>query len=65
MKQLTAPSKIHSDFECILKAVKSSDKSNDKGDNASYTEKCQSDILCSFSYKFVCIDDNFRKPIVL
>ena len=46
-----------------MKKVKSSDKSIDRGDNASYSEKCQSHISCSFSYKLACIDDKFSKQV--
>ena len=31
----------------------------------SYTKKYQDHIPCSFSYKVVCIDDRFTKPIVV
>ena len=47
----------------ILKKVKSSDKTSDIRGNASYTEKCQSHIPFSFSYKFVCIGDKCSKLI--
>ena len=46
-----------------MKKVKSSDKSIDRGDNASYSEKCQSHIPCNFSYKLACIDDKFSKQV--
>ena len=63
-KQLPAPFKIYTDFECILrptlsKGVKSSDK------NVSYTEKYQHHIPCSFAYKVVCADNKFSKDVVL
>ena len=64
-KQLVALLKTYVDFECNVKKAKSSDKSSDRGDNASYTEKCQSHIPCSLSYKLVCIDDKVNKQIVL
>ena len=63
-KQLTVPFKIYADFECNVKKIKRSDKSTDKGENASYAEKYQSHIPCSFAYKLVGIDDKLRKPIV-
>ena len=55
-KQFPVPFKIYADFECNLrptlsKGVKSSDKNN-----ASYTEKYQDHIPCSFAYKVVCVD---------
>ena len=59
-KQLPAPFKIHADFECILKGVKSSDKNN-----GSYKEKYQAHIPCSFAYKVVCVDNKFSKKVVL
>ena len=40
-------------------------KGKDKNKGTSYTKKEQDHILCSFSDKLVCIDDKFRKPIVL
>ena len=52
--------KIYADFESLLKGVKSRDKND-----ASYTEKYQSHIPCSFAYKVVCIDNKFSKPVVL
>ena len=60
-KQLAVPFKIYADFECNLKGV----KSNDKNNNGSHTEKYQSHIPCDFTYKVVCIDDRFSKPVVL
>ena len=59
-KQLAVPFKIYADFECLMKRVKSNDENN-----ASYTEKYQDHILCSFAYKIVCFDDRFSKPVVL
>ena len=47
-KQLAVLFKIYADFECNVKRVKSS---SDRGDNISYTEKCQAHIPCSFTYK--------------
>ena len=40
-------------------------KSNYKNNNASYNRKYQSHIPCSLTYKVVCIDDKFSKPVVL
>ena len=48
-KQLAVLFKINSDFESVLKQVKSNDKKN----SASYTEKYQDHIPCSFAYKVV------------
>ena len=60
-KKLAVPFKNYSDFESTLKWIKSHDRDND----ASYTEKYQHHIPCSFAYKVVCIDDKFSKPVVL
>ena len=54
------PFKIYADFESLLKGVKSNNKKN----SASYTEKYQSHIPCSFAYKIVCVIDRFSKPVV-
>ena len=37
----------------------------DRGKDSSYTEKYQDHIPCSFAYKVDCIDDKFRKSVVL
>ena len=55
------PFKIYADFECNEKILGGSDKNS----NTSYTEKYQTHISCSFSYKVVCVDDKFSKPIAL
>ena len=55
------PFKIYAGFECNVKRVKSSDR----GDNASYTEKYQAHIPCSFAYKVVCVYNKFCKSVVL
>ena len=52
---------IFVDFECNVKGVRRSERS----DNTSYTETYQNHIPCSFSYKAVCVDDKFSKPVVL
>ena len=59
-KQLAVPFKIYADFQSLLKGVRVSDRNN-----TSYTEKYQDHIPCSFTYKVVCIDDKFNKPVVL
>ena len=59
-RQIPAPFKIYADFECILKSVKSNKKTS-----GSYTEKYQDHIPCSFAHKLVCIDNKFRKAVVL
>ena len=55
-KQIPVPFKIYADFEINLKSVESY-----KG---FYSKKYQDYFPCSFAYKFVCIDDEFTKPIV-
>ena len=39
--------------------------SDNKNNNASYTEKYQDHISCSLAYKVVCIDGRFIKPVLL
>ena len=60
-KKLAVPFKLHADFECFLKGVKSSDRNN----NSSYTEKYQDHIPCSFAYKVVFVDNKFSKKVAL
>ena len=48
-------------FECDLKGV----QKDNRGNNVSYTKKYQQHIPFIFTYKVLCIDDRFRKPIVL
>ena len=59
-KQLPVSFKIYANFECLLKGVRSSNKNN-----CSYTEKYQDHIPCSFAYKGGCVDNKFRKRVVL
>ena len=61
-RQLPVPFKIYTDFECILKNVKSDII---ECDNSSYTKKYQDLIPCSFAYKVACIDSKFSKKLVL
>ena len=56
-KQIPILFKIYADIECNLKSV--------EFDEFSYTKKYQDHIHCSFTYKVVCIDDRFTKPIVV
>ena len=60
-KQLPAPFKIYTDFECILKETGVSEEIIDE--NISYTKKYQNHIPCGFAYKIVYIDDRFNKNI--
>ena len=50
-KQLAVPFKTYVDFESILKWIKRNNRKNN--------------IPCSFSYKVVCVDNSFNKPVVL
>ena len=59
-KQLSVAFKIYTNFECLLKGVKSSDKNN-----SSYTEKYQDHIPYSFDYKVAFFDNKFSKRVVL
>ena len=55
-KQMAVPFKSYADFECNLRGAECYE--------GSYTKKSQDHVPCSFSYKVVCIDDRYRKPIV-
>ena len=48
-KQILAPFKTYADFDCNLRGVETYE--------GSYTKKYQDHVLCSFTYKVVCIDD--------
>ena len=56
-KQIPVPFKIYANFECNFKSVESYE--------GSYLKKYQDHIPCSFTYKLVCVDDKFAKPIVV
>ena len=56
-KQILVPFKIYVYFECNLKSVESYE--------GSYSKKYQDHIPFSFSYKLICVDDKFSKPIVV
>ena len=56
-KQIQVPFKIYCDFECILTSVERYE--------GSCSKEYQDHIPYSFSYKLVCVDDKFSKPIVL
>ena len=56
-KQIPVPFKIYANFECNFKSVESYE--------GSYLKKYQDHIPCSFTYKLVCVDDKFTKPIVV
>ena len=56
-KQLAVPFEIYDDFESVLKRVQKTHRDG----NASFTEKYQEHILCSFPCKIVCTDDRFSK----
>ena len=56
LRQIPIPFKIYADFQSNFKKVKCNE--------ASYTEKYQDLIPCSFAKKIVCIDDKFTKPTI-
>ena len=56
-KQIPAPFKIHTDFECNLRSAESYE--------GSHATKYQYHVPCSFAYKVVCVDDRFTRPIVV
>ena len=60
-KQLAVSCKIYADFECNVKK----NRSNNRKDNTSYTEKYQVHIPCSSACKLVWIDKKFSKTVVL
>ena len=56
-KQIPVPFKVYADFECNLKSTENNEDS--------YSKKYQDHIPCSFSYKHVCVDEKFTKPMVV
>ena len=60
-KQLAVLFKIYSNFESVLKGV----QSNNNDNKAPYTKTYHEHVPCSFTYKVVCIDNKFSKPVVL
>ena len=56
-KEISVPFKFYADFESNLKSVEKY-----KG---FYSKKYQDHIPSSFAYKFVCVDDKFRKSFVV
>ena len=56
-KQLQVPFKIYADFEYYLRDAEIYE--------GSYARKYFDHIPCSYAYKVVCIDDRFRKSIVV
>ena len=59
-KQLAVSFKIYTNFESVLKAIKSNNRSN----NTLYNENYQRHIPCSFTNKDVCVDYRPTKPVV-
>ena len=55
-KQIAVPFKIYADFECNLEIVESYEV---------LLKKYQGQVPFSFSYRLVCVDDEFTKPIVV
>ena len=56
-KQLPALFKMYADFECNLQ-----DREIYEG---SCTKKCHDHVPCSYAFKVFCIDNRFRKPMVV
>ena len=56
-KQIPVPFKTYADFECSLRSV--------EYDEGSYTKTYQDHIPYSFTYKVVCVDDRFTKPVIV
>ena len=56
-KQIPVPFKTFADFECNLRYIESYEDS--------YTKKYQDHNPCSFAYKVACVDDRFKKPIIV
>ena len=56
-EQLPVPFKIYADFECNFKNVQCYE--------GTYTKKYHEHVPCSYTYKIVCTDDRFSKPIVV
>ena len=54
-KQIQMPFKLYADFECNLKSA----------NEGFYSKKYQNCIPCGFTYKLVCVDDEFNKPTVV
>ena len=56
-KQIHCPFKIYYGFKCNLKGAEIYE--------GSFSKKYHNHIPCSFAYKVACIDDRFRKSIVV
>ena len=56
-QQISVPFKIYADFYRNLKSVENFEDS--------YSKKYEDHIPCSFTYKLVCVDDEFTEPIVV
>ena len=56
-KQIPVPFKIYADFYRNLKSVENFEDS--------YSKTYEDHIPCSFTYKLVCVDDEFTEPIVV
>ena len=59
-RQIPAPFEIYTDFECILKSVKSNKKQV-----VLILKNIKITFLAFFAYKLVCVDNKFSKPVVL
>ena len=62
-RQIPVPFKIYADFECILEKVDSEAKSSTA--NEVSEELYQNHVLCSYSYKLVCVDNKFTEDTVV
>ena len=60
-RQIPVLFKIYADFECLLKSA----DSGFDNDCFSYTKKYQDNIPCSYAYKFVCVNNEYSKDVVL
>ena len=57
-RKITSPFIIYADFESVL-GPENNRKQNSED---SYASKYQKQIVCSYGYKLVCVDDKFSKP---
>ena len=58
MKEKKSPFIIYADFESILVP----EDNGNQNPEEPHTNRYQKDIACSYDYRLVCTDDNFRKP---
>ena len=58
-RKIKSPFMIYADFESILVPKDNGKQNSDE----SYTSKYQKHVTCSCTYKLVCVDDKFSKPL--